>query len=1086
MTNQRPQSIYLGKPLNFDHFSQQMLKSGEKQQIARRKLQKPNTTPTKSVNKPLNISIKFIDLSFFQKVQIVTLIKWVRFHLPKSHSNNFRSLAHGFDNGFVLIKLIENILSIQIPNVKTQVKTKIDKIDNIRLAINFLKKVGVPLEITANHILSHEEKRIMIMLWKIILFYSVKGLPIESNEPTKFLMEWCRVATKEYSLSIDNFYSSFIDGRAFCAILHSFDNSLFDYQQFSQEKPEVLLKKAFDLGDLFSIPKLFNTRSIFNGELDKHSMVIYICELFQKFSKTEQIVEVLTNLKIPKKQISEYSLRASSKQIHNLTSDRKFMHSKSFSSNIEDFLNESLNLNMNQNQNMNKKFNEILTKSNKKWKNEITDQQKKYDEKIVEIYHKLKESELKSQQYEEIIEELKKQLMQQQSNNSNDNINNETETEMKELLEEYEKELLILHNKSIKDEENYKQILLKKNQEIEEINYQVNELKNQKKTYELNEIKHQTIQNKLKLLDNNVLILEEDLEEQKEKNQRIEREKQQLIEQLNNNSNKINNNTNEEQQNELIELIEKLNAKVEEQEQEIIELFNERENISETFHIKYSEVLKKNELLEEKMKNDLKKNENSFEKERNEFDLTVQNYENIIKQLKEENNKLKLNRNMNKGNGNENKNQELIQENKSLKEYNKKMYNLNQELNTKLKKKKEKNELLEKQILEVKGLLKVNYQVSVNEIEKLTQELNENKKENDKTEKMNQQLIKSQNEEIQKLKTINKENTKVIDDFQNKLTNFENLEKKNDYQLKELNGKFERSQQQQKLLQNSNNKKSRSLEELESKLENELEVLKEIVDDLKEKLESKKKFKRSKKKKNKLLEEMDIVQMKLMYEQQNSLLRQKRSDYNSLSQILNKKMKEMSELKKTFNASQEGKQKLTNEIRSLREKINELNQENNFYKKNFNNNTDTDHENNNNNNSNDSDGSSGDNKQNNNENFNQLYQNYEENRYLKIIKEKDEELKKCFVKISLLGQIKGENELSDEKSNEIIMRLANSLADMQLGNKKLEKELLHYKNKLQQDDIQSENKKKSLTYKKISQDQAVLLRELDRLDSLIF
>ncbi|KAJ3451562.1 cortexillin-2 [Anaeramoeba flamelloides] len=1085
MTNQRPQSIYLGKPLNFNHFSQQMLKSSENQQIARRKLQKPNTTPTKGVNKPLNISIKFIDLSFFQKVQIVTLIKWVRFHLPKSHSNSFRSIAHGFDNGFVLIKLVENILSIQIPNVKTQVKTKIDKIDNIRLAINFLKKVGVPLEITANHILSHEEKRIMIMLWKIILFYSVKGLPIESNEPTKFLLEWCRVATKKYSLSVDDFYSSFIDGHVFCAILHSFDNSLFDYQQFSQEKPEVLLKKAFDLGDLFSIPKLFNTRSIFNGEVDKHSVIIYICELFQKFSKTEQIVEVLTNLKVPKKKISDYSLRASSKQIHNLTNNRKFMHSKSFSSNIEDFLNETLTVNMNQSQNINQKFNKILTKSNKKWKNEINDQQKKYDEKIVKIYHKLKESELKSQQNEEIIEELKKQLMQQQSNNNNDNINNETETEMKELLEEYEKELLILHNKSIKDEENYKQILLQKNKEIEEINYQVNELKNQKITFEQNEIKSQTIQNKLKLLENNVLILEEDLEEQKDKNQRIEKEKQQLIEQLNNNSNKINNNTNEEEQNELIELIEKLNAKVEEQEQEIIELFNERENISETFHTKYSEVLKKNELLEEKMKNDMKKNENSFEKERNEFDLTVHNYEKIIRQLKEENKKLKLNNNTRKQNEKENEKEEIIKENKSLKEYNKKMLFLNQELNSKLKKKKEKKELLKKQILEVKGLLKVNYQVSVNEIEKLTQELNENKKENDKTEKMNQQLIKSQNEEIQKLKTINKENTKALDDFQNKLTNFENLEKKNDYQLKELNQKLERSQQQQKLLQNSNNKKSRSLEELESKLENELEVLKETVDDLKEKLESKKKFKRSKKKKNKLLEEMDIVQMKLMYEQQNSLLRQKRIDYNSLSQILNKKMKEMSELKKTFNASQEGKEQLTNEIRSLREKINELNQENNFYKKNFNNNTNTDGENMNNNSGNGSSGGS-DNNQNNNENFNQLYKNYEENRYLKIIKEKDEELKKCFVKISLLGQIKGENELSDEKSNEIIMRLANSLADMQLANKKLEKELQHYKNKLQQDDLQSENKKKSLTYKKISQDQTVLLREIDRLDSLIF
>ncbi|KAJ3449160.1 hypothetical protein M0812_05305 [Anaeramoeba flamelloides] len=149
-------------------------------------------------------------------------------------------------------------------------------------------------------------------------------------------------------------------------------------------------------------------------------------------------------------------------------------------------------------------------------------------------------------------------------------------------------------------------------------------------------------------------------------------------------------------------------------------------------------------------------------------------------------------------------------------------------------------------------------------------------------------------------------------------------------QIQELKDHIERKEFILESTQKQNKKYLINIEELESKFSNEIEQLKEIIEDLKNNYskKSKKKFSRSKKI-NILLEQTDYLQMKLNHEQQNSLIRQKESDYNSLSKMLNNKIQEINQIKKKMKNSKSNEKSLLEQIQNLdnrnKELINEKN-----------------------------------------------------------------------------------------------------------------------------------------------------------------
>ena len=68
-----------------------------------------------------------------------------------------------------------------------------------------------------------------------------------SKNAEDLLTEWVRNRTKGYTgIVITDFTTSFINGLAFCALVHSYDKNLFDYKSLSSRNPEANLKLAFD------------------------------------------------------------------------------------------------------------------------------------------------------------------------------------------------------------------------------------------------------------------------------------------------------------------------------------------------------------------------------------------------------------------------------------------------------------------------------------------------------------------------------------------------------------------------------------------------------------------------------------------------------------------------------------------------------------------------------------------------------------------------------------------------------------------------------------------------------------------------
>ncbi|KAL7670600.1 hypothetical protein ACOME3_005536 [Neoechinorhynchus agilis] len=64
--------------------------------------------------------------------------------------------------------------------------------------------------------------------------------------PKEMLLQWCRDCTKGYEhINIANYSSSWADGMAFCALVHSFFPDAFDYKQLDPKNRKQNLDLAF-------------------------------------------------------------------------------------------------------------------------------------------------------------------------------------------------------------------------------------------------------------------------------------------------------------------------------------------------------------------------------------------------------------------------------------------------------------------------------------------------------------------------------------------------------------------------------------------------------------------------------------------------------------------------------------------------------------------------------------------------------------------------------------------------------------------------------------------------------------------------
>uniref|UniRef100_A0A1X7V6E3 Calponin-homology (CH) domain-containing protein n=2 Tax=Amphimedon queenslandica TaxID=400682 RepID=A0A1X7V6E3_AMPQE len=184
------------------------------------------------------------------------------------------NIATDLQDGLRLVRLSE-ILTSQwglSSQVRIPASTKAQKLHNVELALKCLSgHMTIPVGTTSLNIVEGHREKTLGLLWSIIFHFKIKiklnfkdlkeeiaylstrkPHPIaaeyynprhSSIEPSLFftapelnvLLEWCRAVGKLYGVPINNFNSSFSDGRMFCYLIHHYQPGLLPLDRITNE-----------------------------------------------------------------------------------------------------------------------------------------------------------------------------------------------------------------------------------------------------------------------------------------------------------------------------------------------------------------------------------------------------------------------------------------------------------------------------------------------------------------------------------------------------------------------------------------------------------------------------------------------------------------------------------------------------------------------------------------------------------------------------------------------------------------------------------------------------------------------------------
>ncbi|NXH20539.1 DMD protein, partial [Bucco capensis] len=107
---------------------------------------------------------------------------------------------------------------------------------------------------------------------------------LQQTNSEKILLSWVRQSTRKYpQVNVVNFTTSWADGLAFNALLHSHRPELFDWDAVaSQHSSLQRLDHAFNIAKLhLGIEKLLDPEDVATACPDKKSILMYVTSLFQ-------------------------------------------------------------------------------------------------------------------------------------------------------------------------------------------------------------------------------------------------------------------------------------------------------------------------------------------------------------------------------------------------------------------------------------------------------------------------------------------------------------------------------------------------------------------------------------------------------------------------------------------------------------------------------------------------------------------------------------------------------------------------------------------------------------------------------------
>jgi len=116
-------------------------------------------------------------------------------------------------------------------------------------------------------------------------------IQIKKKSEGQQLIAWMNkiVEAEPYELKLETFKDdAFKEGKAFGALLHAYNNDLFDYESMGGNSEENL-KKIFEIYEQkLGIPQLLDPVEVMNGTVDERAMVLYSSLIYHAHASQEE------------------------------------------------------------------------------------------------------------------------------------------------------------------------------------------------------------------------------------------------------------------------------------------------------------------------------------------------------------------------------------------------------------------------------------------------------------------------------------------------------------------------------------------------------------------------------------------------------------------------------------------------------------------------------------------------------------------------------------------------------------------------------------------------------------------------------
>jgi len=222
------------------------------------------------------------------RIQEKTFRNWANYWLKQNGHEPIDSLSEGLVDGIKLIKLVSCLTGKELTRYKDPARLRVQRINNINIALSELTTQGVKLTTSAEQITDGEIKFILGLMWMMIQKFQIQAGSTEGGGKGKSakdaMMEWLREYLDGYPVEFTGFPKNTADGKIFAYLVHRKDPSLIDLNSINSKPPRQLLVEAFAAAEKLGVPQLLDPDDVL-ARPDEQSILTYISTFRSKVNE---------------------------------------------------------------------------------------------------------------------------------------------------------------------------------------------------------------------------------------------------------------------------------------------------------------------------------------------------------------------------------------------------------------------------------------------------------------------------------------------------------------------------------------------------------------------------------------------------------------------------------------------------------------------------------------------------------------------------------------------------------------------------------------------------------------------------------